>query len=248
MRGGRPNVTTASHRGGGRVKLRALLRAPVIHVEALRHAYEPGVPVLAVDALDVAAGERLLLLGPSGSGKSTLLHLLGGLLRPQQGTVSVAGQNLAALSEAALDRFRGQHVGIVFQKLHLFETLTVRENLRAAQFFAGVPQAEARVREVLERVDLADKADAYPHALSQGQRQRVVLARAVVNRPAVLLADEPTASLDDARAEAVMDLLLREAEAAGAALVVATHDRRIRPHFAHVVTLDGGGASPVSAP
>jgi putative ABC transport system ATP-binding protein len=149
----------------------------------------------------------------------------------------VDGQDLAALAEAELDRFRGQKIGIVFQRLHLFETLTVRENLRTAQFLAGVPQDEDRVREVLDRVDLLEKGGAYPSTLSQGQRQRVVLARAVVNRPALLLADEPTSSLDDVRAEAVMDLLEREAGAAGAALVVATHDARIRDRFADVLTL-----------
>lgn len=210
----------------------------MLHVEHLRHAYEPGRPVLAVDRLEVPAGGRLLVLGQSGSGKSTLLHVLGGLLRPNEGTVRVDDQELGGLSEAALDRFRGRRIGVVFQRLHLFETLTVRENLRAAQFFAGVPQDEGRVREVLGRVDLAAKADAYPSALSQGQRQRVVLARAVVNRPAVLLADEPTSSLDDVRTEAVMELLEREADAAGAALVVATHDARIRGRFGTTLDLN----------
>jgi putative ABC transport system ATP-binding protein len=209
----------------------------LIHAEHLRHAYAPGPPVLDVPHLHVPAGGRLLVLGRSGSGKSTLLHVLAGLLRPQAGRVEVDGQDLAALAEAELDRFRGQKIGIVFQRLHLFETLTVRENLRTAQFLAGVPQDEDRVREVLDRVDLLEKGGAYPSTLSQGQRQRVVLARAVVNRPALLLADEPTSSLDDVRAEAVMDLLEREAGAAGAALVVATHDARIRDRFADVLTL-----------
>ena len=210
----------------------------MILVEGLRHAYEPARPVLDVARLEVPEGGRLLVLGQSGSGKSTLLHVLAGLLRPDEGRIAVAGQDLGALSEADRDRFRGQKVGVVFQRLHLFETLTVRENLRAAQYLAGVLQDEARVREVLGRVDLLDRAHAYPSTLSQGQRQRVVLARAVVNRPGVLLADEPTSSLDDVRTEAVMDLLEREAEAAGAALVVATHDRRIRGRFGDVLQLD----------
>lgn len=212
----------------------------MILVEGLRHAYDDGTPVLDLPRFEATQGARWLVLGRSGSGKSTLLHVLGGLLRPRAGRVVVAGQDVGALAEGALDRWRGRHVGIVFQRLHLFETLTVRENLLMAQFMAGLKQDGARVDEVLGRVDVAEKARAYPAALSQGQRQRVVLARAVVNRPAVLLADEPTSSLDDVRAAGVMDLLVREADASGATLLVATHDARIRAHFEHELRLEDG--------
>ncbi len=171
----------------------------------------------------VGQGAHWLLLGPSGSGKTTLLHILAGILRPVAGRVELAGQDLAAL-----DRFRGRHVGIVLQRLHLLPSLTVAQNLALAQYLAGLPQDAARVRQVLGSLDLADKAQAYPHALLHGQAQRAAIARAVVNRPRVLLADEPTSNLDDARCAQALDLLLAQATACDATLVIATHDRRIK--------------------
>ena len=177
------------------------------------------------------AGERWLLAGPSGSGKTTAIHLLAGVLKPSEGRVTVCGQDLAALGEAALDRFRGRHVGIVFQRLHLIGALDVRRNLALAQSLAGLPVDDARIDEVLERLALAGKAAARPAALSGGEAQRAAIARAVLNRPALLLADEPTASLDDANAARVLDLLFAEAQACGATLVVASHDARAAARF-----------------
>ena len=177
------------------------------------------------------AGERWLLAGPSGSGKTTAIHLLAGVLKPSEGRVTVCGQDLAALGEAALDRFRGRHVGIVFQRLHLIGALDVRRNLALAQSLAGLPVDDARIDEVLERLALAGKAAARPAALSGGEAQRAAIARAVLNRPALLLADEPTASLDDASAARVLDLLFAEAQACGATLVVASHDARAAARF-----------------
>lgn len=224
----------------------AVAGPPAIRIEGLRHGYDGGADVLDVPEATVPAGGRWLLLGKSGSGKSTLLHILGGLLRPRAGRVVVDGQDVTATPEGDLDRWRGRTVGVVFQRLHLFETLSAADNLRAARWLAGLPADEARVRSVLARLDLAPHADAYPAALSVGQRQRVVIARAVVTRPRVVLADEPTASLDDDRAAAVIDLLAREADETGAALVVATHDARIRGHFADVLHLDGDGGGGVT--
>lgn len=208
----------------------------MIRVRDLRHAYD-GQTVLDLPQLDVADGERLLLLGASGSGKTTLLHILAGLLRPTEGAVTVNDRDLAAMTEAEADRWRGANVGVVFQRLHLFETLTVAQNLALAQRLATGTADPARTDELLNRLDVADKADAYPANLSTGQRQRVVIARAVGHRPRLVLADEPTASLDDNRAEAVADLLVREADAVGATLVVATHDRRIAERFESVLAL-----------
>jgi putative ABC transport system ATP-binding protein len=132
------------------------------------------------------------------------------------------------LKPAALDRFRGQHIGIVLQRLHLVASLSVVKNLLLAQYLAGVPQDGARVREVLASLEVADKAGAYPHELSFGQAQRVAVARAVVNRPKLLLADEPTSNLDDARCAQAYSLLESQARACGATLVIATHDQRIK--------------------
>ena len=148
------------------------------------------------------------------------------------------GTDTATLSAAALHRFRGQHIGIVMQRLHLIASLTVRQNLLLAQYLAGVPQDEHRVREVLERVGVADRMASRPHELSQGQAQRVAIARAVVNRPKLLLADEPTSSLDDARCEEAFNLIVREAGACGATLVIATHDQRIKDRMAARMTLE----------
>lgn len=177
------------------------------------------------------AGERWLLSGPSGSGKTTAIHLLAGVLSPSEGRITVCGQDLGALSGAALDRFRGRHVGIVFQRLHLIGALDVRRNLALARSLAGLPADEARIEEVLERLALSAKARSRPESLSGGEAQRLAIARAVLNRPALLLADEPTASLDDANAARVLDLLFAEAQSCGATLVVASHDARAAARF-----------------
>lgn len=196
-------------------------------IEHLRHAYN-GTEVLKVTAWRAEQGAHWLVIGPSGSGKTTLLHVLAGILRPTAGSVSIAGQDVLALKPAALDRFRGQHIGIVLQRLHLVPSLTVLRNLLLAQYLAGVQQDGARVRDVLESLDVAGKAEAYPHELSFGQAQRVAVARAVVNRPKLLLADEPTSNLDDERCAQAYALLESQARACGATLVIATHDQRIK--------------------
>lgn len=201
-------------------------------IHNLKHAYD-GTEALNVTEWRVEQGSQWLVLGPSGSGKTTLLHVLAAILRPTSGNVNVAGQDLAALKPAELDRFRGQHIGIVLQRLHLIPSLTVMNNLLLAQYLAGLPQDGARVREVLASLDLAGKAGAYPHELSFGQAQRVAVARAVVNRPKLLLADEPTSNLDDARCAQAFSLLESQARACGATLVVATHDQRIKARMSN---------------
>jgi putative ABC transport system ATP-binding protein len=193
----------------------------------VRHSYA-GSEALRVSAWQAEQGAHWLLLGPSGSGKTTLLHILAGILRPDAGSVSVAGQALAELGSAGLDRFRGRNIGIVLQRLHLIASLTVMNNLLLAQRLAGMPQDRARAREALASVGMDGRASAYPHQLSHGQAQRVAVARAVVNRPRLLLADEPTSNLDDAHCGQALDLLEAQAHACGATLVIATHDQRIR--------------------
>jgi ABC-type lipoprotein export system ATPase subunit len=204
----------------------------LFELQGVSHAYE-GAEVLRVDAWQAVQGEHWLLLGPSGSGKTTLLHALAGILRPVAGTVTVAGQDLGALGTQALDRFRGQHIGIVLQRLHLIPSLDVAHNLLLAQYLAGLPQDRQRVDEVLAGLDLADKGGAMPHELSFGQAQRVAIARAVVNRPQLLLADEPTSNLDDARCLQALELLQEQATACNATLLIATHDQRIKSRVAH---------------
>jgi putative ABC transport system ATP-binding protein len=204
----------------------------VFAINELKHAYG-GQEVLRIAALSAAQGEQWLMLGPSGSGKTTLLHVLAGILRPTAGRVVIAGQDISALSATGLDHFRGCNIGIVLQRLHLLPSLTVAQNVHLAQYLAGVPQDPSRVHEVLAGLDLADKADAFPHALSHGQAQRAAIARAVVNRPKLLLADEPTSNLDDARCAQALDLLLAQAAACAATLVIATHDQRVKTRIGH---------------
>jgi putative ABC transport system ATP-binding protein len=204
----------------------------------LHHAYD-GTEVLRIPSFSAAQGEHWLVLGPSGSGKSTLLHILAGLLRPTRGDVVVAGQELNALKPAELDRFRGQHVGIVLQQLHLVRTLTVEKNVLLAQYLSGIGQNLTRVREVLASLDLAGKEQAYPHQLSHGQAQRAAVARAVVNKPALLVADEPTSNLDDVRCMQALELLESQARGCGATLVIATHDRRITARVPNQFSLEG---------
>ena len=194
---------------------------------------------VAVPAWHADPGEAWLLAGPSGCGKSTVLHILAGLIVPTHGSVVVGGTNLATLSESARDRWRGRTVGLVPQRLHLVGALDVRDNLRLAQSLPGLPPDDARITALLQAVGVADLAHRYPRELSQGQAQRVAVARAVVNRPALLLADEPTANLDDAHAAQALELLRAQAIEAGATLVVASHDQRVRPLLPRTFALPG---------
>jgi len=202
----------------------------MISVRGLAHRYGSS-EVLRLTDWKVAQGERWLVLGPSGSGKTTLLHLVAGLIRPAEGELEVAGENLRELDGMRLDRWRGATVGIVLQSLHLLRHLSVRDNLRIAQYLAHAPQDDARIAETLGALGVADKAARRAAELSEGERQRVAVARAVVNRPKLLLADEPTANLDDRAAAQAVELLLEQAERHGATLVVATHDSRVKRNF-----------------
>ena len=202
----------------------------MISVRGLAHRYAL-TEVLRVPEWSVAQGERWLVLGPSGCGKTTLLHALAGLIRSSEGEVRVAETDLKKLDGGDLDRWRGATVGIVLQGLHLVRHLSVRDNLRLAQYMAHAPQDDARVADALGALGVADKAARRPADLSEGERQRVAIARAVVNRPKLLLADEPTANLDDRAAAHAAELLLEQAERHGATLVVATHDARVKQKF-----------------
>ena len=208
----------------------------MFEIRNLKHAYD-GTEVLDVPSWGVEQGSQWLVLGPSGSGKTTLLHILAGILRPSAGQVSVAGEDIVALADRELDRFRGRKIGLVLQRLHLMASLAVMDNLLLAQYLPGLPQDVGRGREVLATLGLADRAAAYPHELSFGQAQRVAVARAVVNRPQLLLADEPTSNLDDGRCLQALALLQGQARACNATLVIATHDQRIRARMPNQFTL-----------
>jgi len=192
---------------------------------AFRH---PGGPALSFPDVEVAQGGTLLVQGRSGAGKSTWLALLAGLLTPSAGQLRVAGQDVGALRGGERDRWRGRCIGFLPQKLHLSDALSVERNLSLAFFAAGLPEDRAAIRRALESLGVDALAQRRPDQLSGGQAQRVALARAVLLQPRVLLADEPTASLDDEAAQAALDLLRESARRCDATLVVATHDARVR--------------------
>lgn len=214
--------------------------APLLLVEDLRLVVG-GRLLLELDHWRLDPSERALVLGPSGSGKTSFLHLLAGLVLPAAGRVAVAGRDLASLPEARRDVVRGRTIGFVFQTLHLVRALSVIDNLRLAAFVAGNSVPVAQLRSLLALVGLESRADARTFELSQGEAQRVAIARALVNAPRLVLADEPTSALDDRNATAVVDLLLAATTERGAALVVATHDRRLSPFFERRLELGSSG-------
>ena len=195
-------------------------------------------------SLSLAKGEHVALTGPSGIGKSTLLHLISGILRPDQGKVTLADTELTALQERELDRFRARHIGYVFQTFHLLESLTVLENVETAVTFAEGDHYD-RARELLEQMGLGDRLSHFPNQLSVGQRQRVAVARSIVNSPPLVLADEPTANLDPTRSEEVVSLLRESCRASEAALLVVSHDLAAVENFDRVIDFQElfGGAS-----
>ncbi|SDT71236.1 ABC transporter ATP-binding protein [Jiangella sp. DSM 45060] len=201
---------------------------PMIAVRAVTRRYDEGPPALDDVTLTVVPGEAVAILGPSGSGKSTLLNLVAGLDRPDSGTVTVNGVRVDSLGETASARYRRGTLGMIFQFFNLLDDLTVTENVVLPAQLAGMPRREARRRagELLETLGIDRHADAYPGRLSGGERQRVAVARALMNRPPLLLADEPTGALDTASGEDVIGLLA-DLNADGQTIVVVTHDVRL---------------------
>jgi putative ABC transport system ATP-binding protein len=198
------------------------------------------VHVLKDVALTIARGEAVGLVGPSGSGKSTLLMVMAGLERPDRGTVMVAGQDLGRLDEDALARFRGRHIGIVFQSFHLIPTMTALENVAVPLELAGDRAAFARAAEELAAVGLGERAGHYPAQLSGGEQQRVALARAMAPGPAILVADEPTGNLDETTGREIIDLMFARFEARSMTLVLVTHDAALAGRCDRMVRLRSG--------
>lgn len=217
----------------------------VIHAEALAKTYSEGklrTPVF--DGLDIAvqAGETVAILGASGAGKSTLLHLLGGLDTPTAGEVYVAGQKMSALSDAARGQLRNRALGFVYQFHHLLPEFTALENAMLPVVLGGaaVPDARTRAKALLEAVGLGHRLEHKPGELSGGERQRAAVARALVNRPACVLGDEPTGNLDEKTAATVFELMLELNRAERTSLVLVTHDRRLARRLDRVVELHDG--------
>ncbi|WP_419998722.1 ABC transporter ATP-binding protein [Streptomyces boninensis] len=223
---------------------------PLIDLRDVTKSYEDGPPALDGVSLAVRPGEAVAVLGPSGSGKSTLLNLIAGLDRPSAGTVTVGGQRVDGLSESASAKYRRARIGMVFQFFHLLDDLTVADNILLPAQLAGIPRAEARDRaaDLLGYLGIARHTRAYPGRLSGGERQRVAVARALMNRPQLLLADEPTGALDTASGDDVQ-ALLRDLNADGQTIVLVTHDMALAAGCATrtVELLDGRVARDVPA-
>jgi putative ABC transport system ATP-binding protein len=224
--------------------------SPAIHLEHVVFGYKPNHPVLRIDELQVPAGRRVFLHGPSGSGKTTLLSLLSGVLVPQKGSIRVLGQELTGLSAGARDTLRGSQIGYIFQGFNLIPYLTVAENIalpcqlhaeRRARIVAGTVQHE--VARLARRLDIHGHLNAPVTHLSTGQQQRVAIARAIIGAPALVIADEPTSSLDTDRRDAFLDLLNEvTAEAAvrtqvPTTLLFVSHDRSLAAHFDESLSL-----------
>lgn len=208
----------------------------MIRITDLRYSYD-GKTFLTFPDITLKEKEDLLIIGPSGVGKTTLLHLLAGLLRPTEGEISIDNKDITRLSGAALDHFRGQNIGLVFQTPHFIKSLNVLENLKLVQRLPGTKKNTDRPHELLDRLGLSTHKTKKTYQLSQGQQQRLSIALALVNGPKVILADEPTSSLDDQNCNEVTRLLKDQAIAEAANLIIITHDARLKSDFSNQITL-----------
>jgi ABC-type lipoprotein export system ATPase subunit len=222
--------------------------APALSIEGLRFRYTPrGAWVTDVASLRLDAGEQVLLTGASGRGKSTLLSLIAGLMEPDGGRVLVAGQDVHALHGAARDTFRGRNIGMIFQTFNLLPGFTAAENVMLALMFSDVPLREHRDRALgLLKALGVERPGAPAEELSIGQQQRVAVARAVACRPALVLADEPTASLDPENAGGAMDLIQGACSESGAALLCVSHDPTMTERFRRRASLDELASAPAA--
>jgi putative ABC transport system ATP-binding protein len=205
----------------------------VVRLSGVRREYGETAALDGLD-LEIRRGEAVAVMGPSGCGKSTLLNVVAGLDRPTAGTVEVHGQDLGTLNETGLALFRRRHIGMIFQFFNLIDDLPALDNVALAAQLTGTPAKQARHRalELLGELGVADRRNLYPAVLSGGERQRVGVARALMNRPALLLADEPTGALDSRAGEQVMDLLI-DLNQIGQTLLIVTHDRHLATRCAN---------------
>ena len=213
----------------------------LVQLKEITKVYQGGVTgALNGVSLTVEEGEFTAVMGPSGSGKTTLLNLVAGLDRPTSGSVTIAGSDLGPMGETALARFRRDHIGFVFQFFHLLPNLTVLENVLIPAQLKSRVSAEATGRELLAQLGIAELADRYPAKLSGGQQQRVSIARALINEPTLLLADEPTGALDTRSGDEVMELL-RDLHRQGRTILLVTHDAKLATrHAARVISVMDG--------
>ena len=206
----------------------------MIETKSLEFSYDNSF-VFKFPDIKLKSNQNLLVLGNSGIGKSTLLHNLAGILRPKSGSIMIFDQDITKLSELELDKFRGQNIGIIFQRSHFVNSLTVGENLELAQFLGR--NKKGNIKETLDNLKILDKINKKPKELSQGERQRASIALAIINSPKLILADEPTSSLDDTNCSNVIKILKEQALKYQAQLIVITHDSRLKKHFKKSISL-----------
>ena len=206
----------------------------MIETKSLEFSYDNSF-IFKFPNIKLKSNENLLVLGNSGIGKSTLLHNLAGILRPKSGSIKIFDQDISKLSELELDNFRGQNIGIIFQRSHFVNSLTVGENLELAQFLGR--NKKGNIKETLNNLKILDKINKKPKELSQGERQRASIALAIINSPKLILADEPTSSLDDTNCSNVIKILKEQALKYQAQLIVITHDSRLKKHFKKSISL-----------
>lgn len=209
----------------------------MVRTSGLKFEYSKTGTQFSFPDISLDPSQNLLVLGKSGIGKTTLLHLLAGLLPPMEGSIEVDGVPIHTLSNGQMDRFRGQNIGLVFQNNHAVQSLNAIENVKARLFFAKRTISQTVITDLLEQLDIIDCKEKKIQELSQGQLQRLGIAMALVHHPKIILADEPTSSLDDENCNNVMQLLIDQAGANNANLIVITHDQRIKPLFTNTLEL-----------
>ena len=207
----------------------------MIKTESLKFSYD-GKKYFDFPDINLDSDENLLIIGNSGIGKTTLLHLLAGILKPDSGSINISGTDISKFSDTELDKFRGDNIGIVFQKPHFISSLTINENLKLAQYLSS-SKTSVDAKKILESLNINDKYQQKPNQLSEGEKQRASIALALINSPSLILADEPTSSLDDFNCDNVIKLLKTQAKDHKAQLIVITHDARLKKHFKNNLNL-----------
>ena len=207
----------------------------MIKTESLKFSYN-GKKYFDFPDINLDSGKNLLIIGNSGIGKTTLLHLLAGILKPESGSINISGTDISKFSDTELDKFRGDNIGIVFQKPHFISSLTINENLKLAQYLSP-SKISGDAKNILESLNIKDKYQQKPNQLSEGEKQRASIALALINSPSLILADEPTSSLDDFNCDNVIKLLKKQAKDHKAQLIVITHDARLKKHFKNNLSL-----------
>jgi ABC-type lipoprotein export system ATPase subunit len=208
----------------------------MISVNNIAYEYDKGASISFPD-FSLPEGEHALIIGQSGCGKTTLLHLLAGMLSPKSGSIKIGETEIKNLSPSQADRFRGNNIGIIFQKPYFIQAISVQENLALASSLGGKPADLNFINHLLEVLGIKHKANSKPGQLSQGEQQRATIARALVNKPKLILADEPTSALDDKNCNAVVELLKAQAAEHNSTLIVVTHDNRLKEVFSKRIEL-----------